>query len=168
MRACVVRAGWSGNQGGSHEHQPSNRHFYYLRARGCREPCLGRAIACAGDKGNRLSDPGPRLAVLALSLEGDRIKKPRRLDTRIRPSIRTTARRTQLKNAQDAIARGVAGIAISPTDSSTTPSVLRWRLAPKFRSSLPTSAPIAASMSRSSSLTIIRARLESAKRWPRP
>ena len=32
---------------------------------------------------------------------------------------------TQLKNAQDAIARGVAGIAISPTDSSTAPSV-RW------------------------------------------
>ncbi len=31
---------------------------------------------------------------------------------------------TQLKNAQDAIARGVAGIAISPTDSSTAPSVL--------------------------------------------
>jgi ribose transport system substrate-binding protein len=32
---------------------------------------------------------------------------------------------TQLKNAQDAIARGVAGIAISPTDSSTAPSVLQ-------------------------------------------
>jgi ribose transport system substrate-binding protein len=31
---------------------------------------------------------------------------------------------TQLKNAQDAIARGVAGIVISPTDSSTAPSVL--------------------------------------------
>src|SRR5262249_25176855 len=31
---------------------------------------------------------------------------------------------TQLKNAQDAIARGVAGIVISPTDSSTRPSVL--------------------------------------------
>ncbi|MFC7396882.1 substrate-binding domain-containing protein [Chelatococcus sp. GCM10030263] len=31
---------------------------------------------------------------------------------------------TQLKNAQDAIARGVAGIIISPTDSSTAPSVL--------------------------------------------
>ncbi len=31
---------------------------------------------------------------------------------------------TQLKNAQDVIARGVAGIAISPTDSSTAPSVL--------------------------------------------
>ena len=31
---------------------------------------------------------------------------------------------TQLKNAQDAIARGVAGIVISPTDSSTCPSVL--------------------------------------------
>ena len=31
---------------------------------------------------------------------------------------------TQLKNVQDAIARGVAGIAISPTDSSTAPSVL--------------------------------------------
>jgi ribose transport system substrate-binding protein len=31
---------------------------------------------------------------------------------------------TQLKNAQDAIARGIAGIAISPTDSSTAPSVL--------------------------------------------
>ena len=31
---------------------------------------------------------------------------------------------TQLKNAQDAIARGVAGMAISPTDSSTAPSVL--------------------------------------------
>jgi ABC-type sugar transport system substrate-binding protein len=31
---------------------------------------------------------------------------------------------TQLKNAQDAIARGVAGILISPTDSSTCPSVL--------------------------------------------
>lgn len=30
----------------------------------------------------------------------------------------------QLKNAQDAIARGVAGIVISPTDSSTAPSVL--------------------------------------------
>ena len=31
---------------------------------------------------------------------------------------------TQLHNAQDAIARGVAGIVISPTDSSTCPSVL--------------------------------------------
>ena len=31
---------------------------------------------------------------------------------------------TQLKNAQDAIARGVAGIVISPTDSSTAPSIL--------------------------------------------
>jgi ribose transport system substrate-binding protein len=31
---------------------------------------------------------------------------------------------TQLKNAQDAIARGVATIIISPTDSSTAPSVL--------------------------------------------
>lgn len=32
---------------------------------------------------------------------------------------------TQLRNAQDAIARGVAGIVISPTDSSTAPSVLQ-------------------------------------------
>ncbi|MEI9402507.1 substrate-binding domain-containing protein [Mesorhizobium argentiipisi] len=32
--------------------------------------------------------------------------------------------RTQLSNAQDAIARGVAGIILSPTDSSTAPSVL--------------------------------------------
>lgn len=31
----------------------------------------------------------------------------------------------QLKNAQDSIARGVAGIVISPTDSSTAPSVLQ-------------------------------------------
>lgn len=31
---------------------------------------------------------------------------------------------TQLRNAQDSIARGVAGIVISPTDSSTAPSVL--------------------------------------------
>ena len=31
---------------------------------------------------------------------------------------------TQLSNAQDAISRGVAGICISPTDSSTAPSVL--------------------------------------------
>jgi ribose transport system substrate-binding protein len=31
---------------------------------------------------------------------------------------------TQLRNAQDSIARGVAGIIISPTDSSTAPSVL--------------------------------------------
>lgn len=31
---------------------------------------------------------------------------------------------TQLQNAQDAIARGVAGIVLSPTDSSTAPSVL--------------------------------------------
>src|SRR6056297_391629 len=32
---------------------------------------------------------------------------------------------TQLRNAQDAIARNVDGIFISPTDSSTCPSVLR-------------------------------------------
>lgn len=32
---------------------------------------------------------------------------------------------TQLQNAQDAIARGVAGIVISPTDSSTAPTVLQ-------------------------------------------
>jgi ABC-type sugar transport system substrate-binding protein len=32
---------------------------------------------------------------------------------------------TQLKNAQDAIAQGVAGIVLSPTDSSTAPSVLQ-------------------------------------------
>ncbi|QGZ65588.1 substrate-binding domain-containing protein [Paraburkholderia acidisoli] len=31
---------------------------------------------------------------------------------------------TQLKNAQDAIAQGVAGIVLSPTDSTTAPSVL--------------------------------------------
>ena len=31
---------------------------------------------------------------------------------------------TQLQNAQDAIARGVAGIVLSPTDSSTAPSIL--------------------------------------------
>ena len=31
---------------------------------------------------------------------------------------------TQLKNAQDALAKGAAGIVISPTDSSTAPSVL--------------------------------------------
>lgn len=31
---------------------------------------------------------------------------------------------TQLKNAQDSIARGVAGIVLSPTDSSTAPGVL--------------------------------------------
>ena len=31
---------------------------------------------------------------------------------------------TQLKNAQDALAKGTAGIVISPTDSSTAPSVL--------------------------------------------
>lgn len=31
---------------------------------------------------------------------------------------------TQLQNAQDALARGVAGIVLSPTDSSTAPSVL--------------------------------------------
>lgn len=32
---------------------------------------------------------------------------------------------TQLQNAQDAIARGVAGIILSPTDSSTAPAVLQ-------------------------------------------
>lgn len=32
---------------------------------------------------------------------------------------------TQLQNAKDAIARGVAGIVLSPTDSSTAPSVLQ-------------------------------------------
>jgi ribose transport system substrate-binding protein len=32
---------------------------------------------------------------------------------------------TQLKNAQDAVAQGVAGIVISPTDSSTAPAVLQ-------------------------------------------
>ncbi|WP_300009532.1 substrate-binding domain-containing protein [uncultured Roseobacter sp.] len=32
---------------------------------------------------------------------------------------------TQLQNAQDAIARGVAGIVLSPTDSSTAPAVLQ-------------------------------------------
>ena len=31
---------------------------------------------------------------------------------------------TQLQNAQDALARGVAGVVLSPTDSSTAPSVL--------------------------------------------
>ncbi len=39
---------------------------------------------------------------------------------------------TQLKNAQDAIARGVAGIVISPTDSSTCPSVLGARPESKY------------------------------------
>ena len=34
---------------------------------------------------------------------------------------------TQLQNAQDAIARGVAGIVIPPTDSSTAPTVLSPR-----------------------------------------
>jgi ABC-type sugar transport system substrate-binding protein len=38
----------------------------------------------------------------------------------------------QLKNAQDAIARGVAGIVLSPTDSSTAPSVLQLAEAAKI------------------------------------
>jgi ribose transport system substrate-binding protein len=38
----------------------------------------------------------------------------------------------QLKNAQDAISRGVAGIVISPTDSSTAPSVLKLAAAAKI------------------------------------
>lgn len=39
---------------------------------------------------------------------------------------------TQLKNAQDAISRGLAGIVISPTDSSTAPSVLQLAAAQKI------------------------------------
>ena len=39
---------------------------------------------------------------------------------------------TQLRNAQDAIARGVAGIIISPTDSSTAPSVQQLAAAAKI------------------------------------
>ncbi len=39
---------------------------------------------------------------------------------------------TQLKNVQDAIARGLAGIVISPTDSSTVPSVLQLASASKI------------------------------------
>jgi ABC-type sugar transport system substrate-binding protein len=39
---------------------------------------------------------------------------------------------TQLKNAQDSIAKGVAGIVISPTDSSTAPSVLQLAEAAKI------------------------------------
>jgi ribose transport system substrate-binding protein len=43
----------------------------------------------------------------------------------IKPTTRpVTPKRLTGKNAQDAIARGVAGIVISPTDSSTCPSVL--------------------------------------------
>jgi len=38
----------------------------------------------------------------------------------------------QLQNAQDAITRGVAGIVISPTDSSTAPSVLKLAAAAKI------------------------------------
>ncbi|MFK0692549.1 substrate-binding domain-containing protein [Mesorhizobium sp. IMUNJ 23033] len=38
----------------------------------------------------------------------------------------------QLTNAQDAITRGVAGIVISPTDSSTAPSVLKLAAAAKI------------------------------------
>ncbi len=37
----------------------------------------------------------------------------------------TNDAQTQLQNAQDAIARGVAGIVLSPTDSSTAPSILQ-------------------------------------------
>jgi hypothetical protein len=40
---------------------------------------------------------------------------------RLKPEV---CAQTQLKSAQDAIARGVAGIVVSPTDSSTCPSVL--------------------------------------------
>ena len=40
---------------------------------------------------------------------------------------------TQLKNAQDAITKGVAGIVISPTDSSTAPSVRSWLQMPGFQ-----------------------------------
>lgn len=39
---------------------------------------------------------------------------------------------TQLQNAQDAIARGVAGIVLSPTDSSTAPSVLQLAASKKI------------------------------------
>lgn len=39
---------------------------------------------------------------------------------------------TQLQNAQDAIARGVAGIILSPTDSSTAPAVLSLAAAAKI------------------------------------
>jgi Periplasmic binding protein domain len=49
---------------------------------------------------------------------------PKRRVTVIRRSLSHNDAQTQLKNAQDAIARGVAGIVISPTDSSTCPSVL--------------------------------------------
>ena len=50
----------------------------------------------------------------------------------------------QLNNAQDAIARGMAGLVISPTDSSTAPSVLTRPAPRKSPSSSPTSAPMRA------------------------
>ena len=70
---------------------------------------------------------------------------------------------TQIQNAQDAIARRVDGIIISPTDSSTAPDVLAPLSAPTFPLSSPISAPPAARPSRSSSRTISRALMGSAR-----
>ena len=71
--AWVIKAGWSGNQGGSHEDQSPNRYFIDVRGRGRRKPRLCGTVARRGDERNRLSDPGPQPAVLAVSLERHRI-----------------------------------------------------------------------------------------------
>ena len=71
----------------------------------------------------------------------------------------------QLNNAQDAIARGMAGLVISPTDSSTAPSVLYKASAAKSPSSSPTSAPMRAN-TLSSAPTTMSAPATWVRRWP--
>lgn len=85
---------------------------------------LSGAVAQAQDKGELVyMTPGLDLAFWRYVSEGVRSVAEENgygfsaLDS-------TNDPQTQLQNAQDAIARGVAGIILSPTDSSTAPAIL--------------------------------------------
>ena len=68
--------------------------------------------------------PGLDLPFWRYLSKGIELKKPRRLDTRIRPSIRTTARKRSSRTLRTP-SRGASPASRSPpTDSSTAPSVL--------------------------------------------
>ena len=163
--AIAILAGRSG----AREERTMNRRQSRIRrsrARCGRGLCLQRAGA-RGQQGNRLFDAGTRFAVLALSLEGDRgrseegglfLYRSRLAQQRAKPSSRT--RKTRSREASPA--SRFHQLTVRPRRA-----YWRWRRAPRSRSSSPTSARTAANMSRSSSPTIMKARMASAWRSPR-
>ncbi|WP_206601892.1 substrate-binding domain-containing protein [Oceaniglobus indicus] len=100
------------------------RRIFGLAAAACATLALSAPFAQAQDKGELVyMTPGLDLAFWRYVSEGVKSVAEENgygfsaLDS-------TNDPQTQLQNAQDAVARGVAGIVLSPTDSSTAPAIL--------------------------------------------